>query len=171
MVQLGRRWGKASLHALEIACHFLEVGKKLLSRLLPSLGRGPKHCRRVDCSHNRLGELGRNRPTPILGHPELFSQQRLRRGGSKRHNHARLHHADLLLKPRVAGAHFGGAGLLVQPAAPLDYHELEMLYGISDVHPSPIDPRCLQRRIQQLTRRTHERMTLTIFLVPRLFVT
>src|SRR6187200_1332550 len=100
MVQLGRRWGKASLHTLEIACHFLEVGKKLSSCLLPSLGWGPEHRRRVDRGHNGLGKLGRNRPPAILSHSELLAQQCLRRGGPKRHNHSRLQQTDLLLKPR-----------------------------------------------------------------------
>ena len=56
----------------------------------------------------------------------------------------------------------------MQPASPLDYHKLEMLHGIGDVHPSPIDPCCLQRRIQQLTRRTDEGVALPVLLIPGL---
>ena len=46
---------------------------------------------------------------------------------------------------------------------------LKMLHGVGYVDLRPIDLRLPQRAIQQMPGRTHERATLDIFLIPRLF--
>jgi hypothetical protein len=118
---------------------------------------------------DRTGPFGLDYLTPVLSDPEAGAQQRLGGSGSQRDHYLGLHQPQLLLKPRLAGAHLGGVWLLVQ--SPLDQllaHELEVLDGIGDVHHTAIEPRGFQRLVEEPAGGPDERPADAILLIPRL---
>src|SRR4029450_9477483 len=81
---------------------------------------------------------------------------------------SRLQHSNFRLKPGIASANLARARLLVQPTAPLDDHELEMLDGVRDVDPASIDSGLFQTSIEQTSGWAYEGMSLPILLITRL---
>src|SRR3546814_1573704 len=81
---------------------------------------------------------------------------------SKRNGQRGTDDCPLLVQPPSAGFDFTGIGLGMQPSlAPL--FEFEMLDRIGDIDLRPVDSRLAERSVEDLTRRTNERLSCQIF--------
>ena len=141
--------------------HLRDILEEFPPRLRPVFVRRAEHGRRVHGGETGPAQSDWTTSPRCCGHPERVAQQRLRGRAPQRHDDFGLDQPDLLLEPRVAGAHLGRVGLLVEP--PLDQllaHELEVLDRIGDVNrrpdrsPPPPAPR---RRAGPRDRRTAAR--------------
>src|SRR5438105_8353415 len=105
----------------------------------------------------------------FLGDAKSLAHDRLRGRGAEADDDLRLDEANFLLEPGMARSDLGVVRLLVDATrallAPLP---LEVLHGIRDVHVAALDPRFLEGAIEQLPRRTDERVASAILLVARL---
>ena len=147
----------------------LDIPEELAPRLRPDVIGGAEHGRGVHGRDHRTGPLRLDHLTPVLGDPEAVAQQRLRGRAPQRDHYLGLHQPELLPQPRLAGAHLGGVGLLVQP--PLDQllaHELEVLDGVGDVDHAAIEAGGLQRLVEKPAGGPDERPADAILLIPRL---
>src|SRR4051812_36616436 len=103
----------------------------------------------------------------LLRHLEGLAEERLRRRRAKTDQHSRFDQEDLRLQPRTARGDFRAVGLGVN--SPLAARlPLEVLDDVGDVDEAAIDAGFLQRAIEQLARRSEERMPREIFRVARL---
>src|SRR6266571_7709347 len=92
---------------------------------------------------------------------ELWTDERLRGGRSKTHDHTRFHDGQLRFKPRTTGLDLVRSRRLVNaPFAPR--FPLEMLHDVRDVNAAPIESDLRERAVEHLARRTHERRALQI---------
>src|SRR3546814_20662428 len=81
---------------------------------------------------------------------------------SKRNGQRGTDDCPLLVQPPSAGFDFTGIGLGMQPSlAPL--FAFEMLDRIGDIDLRPVDSRLAERSVEDLTRRTNDRLSCQIF--------
>src|SRR6188474_1999466 len=96
--------------------------------------------------------------------PECAPEEGLGRRRAEAHEHVRFDSSELAIEPWPAGADLLGVRLLVDP--PLSPRPpLEVLHDVRDVHLIAVDPRPLERTIQQLSRRADERPPLDVLAV------
>jgi hypothetical protein len=100
----------AASHPTKVAHECVERGS---SRLV---GARPKDRRGMHGGADQGGERRLDELTPVLGHPEAPTEDRLRRGRAQEHQHLRLDPRDLGFEPRSARADLLEIGLLVDPA-------------------------------------------------------
>ena len=119
----------------------------------------------MDRRRDRLRELGLDELAAVLGHAELTRRaataRRWRRG---RTSTSRLHHGQLGLEPRAAGRDLRPVRLLVDAALAARL-PLEVLDGVRDVDVDAVDPRRLERLVEQPARRADERLPGLVLLV------
>ena len=136
-----------------------------------------QHRRRVNgCDHAWLWvelqvSLGwqRNNLTTLSGDSKRRAQKRLRRGRAEAQDYLGSHRLDFGDKPRSARDDLGTTGFLVYPPSAAPPSELEMLHGVGLVRQPWIDVGLVECSSEQSSRRTDERQTRAVLLVPRLF--
>src|SRR5207244_262625 len=109
--------------------------------------------------HERLHELA------MLSHnAEILAQQGLRGSSAQAHQNFRFHCRELRIQPGTAGIDLPVAWFLVDaPFSALVRRPLEMLHHIRNIYITSRDANLCESLIQQLSGRTHERMTSEIF--------
>lgn len=138
--------------------------------LLVAIVSRPQNRRRMHRGHHERREFGWNKRAALAQDAEILPEKRL--GGSHSHTDEDLwpDHFDLGIEPGSAGLDLGVPGLLVDPAlAALMGSPTEMLYGIGDVDPRPIDSGRGERFVEDSSCGTNEWPALEIFFVAWLF--
>src|SRR5690606_13685033 len=104
----------------------------------------------------------------LAGDPEGRTEDVARGDRAQAHHDVGADARQFALQPQAARALFAGVGTLVQPglAAAL---ELEMLDGIGDVEPTPLDAQFLERAVEEFARGTDERTAAQVLRLAGLF--
>ena len=114
--------------------------------------------------HGRPARFDGN--TAALRDAEGSSQQRLGRGRAEANDDLRLDQVQLILEPRKTRAHLSSVRRLVQAAfGPRVARPLEVLYRIGDIDIVALDPRGVERMIEQTTGGSHKGPALLVFLI------
>ena len=121
----------------------------------------------MDRREDELGEGRVDRLAPLLRHPELAAEERLRSGRAQADEDARLDDLELGVEPRPARRHLSPRRLLMD--APLAARlPLEVLDGVRHVHRSAVDPDFRERLVEHPAGGADERPALLVLLVARL---
>src|SRR5439155_18592880 len=95
---------------------------------------------------------------------EILAWQGLRGSGAQAHQNFRFHYRELCVQPGTAGIDLPVARFLVDASfSALIWRPVEMLYHIRNIYITSRDADLCQGLVQQLSGRTHERMTSEIF--------
>src|ERR1700704_1939214 len=103
----------------------------------------------------------------LQSHTEVAAEQRLRGGGAQEHEEVGLHHRDLGIEPGATGVDLGGIGLLVQATLAL-WLPFEVLDGVGDIDAAAIDPRLLERLVEDTSGGADERFAFLVLAIARL---
>src|SRR5690348_2483553 len=121
----------------------------------------------MDRRGHALGEVRLEPLAALLRDAELLAEERLRRRRAEADEHRRLHDRELRLEPGAAGHLLGPARLRVDAPLPARL-PLEVLDRVRDVDLPAVDPREIERLVEQAPRRPDERAALLVLLVARL---
>jgi hypothetical protein len=102
-----------------------------------------------------------------LGDAKIFAEESLSGGGSEADDYLRADGFHLGVQPWTAGSDFYRTGFFVDPLLPSQL-ELEMFYGVGDVHGFAINAGCFEGSRQKGARGSDERLTHKILFVSRL---
>src|SRR5205085_5829971 len=104
----------------------------------------------------------------LASNAKLRSEDRLRRRRAHANEQARPNDSELRFEPGPARSDLARVRLLVDAALATRF-PFEMLHRVGDVNLRPIDPRFLERAIENFSRRTDEWFAGEVFLVAWLF--
>jgi len=143
----------------EESTDFAHVSNEHLLGASALFARRAQHRRWVHRRKHRRRPLGFDGDAAPFHHAEGAPEERLCRSRSQADDHPRLDALNLRLEPGKARAHLACVGRPMKAAlAPRILGPLEMLDGVRDVHVIAVDPRRIERAVEQSPGWTDERL-------------
>jgi hypothetical protein len=107
------------------------------------------------------------RDAAFLRQTKLASEKRLRRRGPQANDNLGLDQFHFRLQPRLAGAHFSRARLLMQPSLAA-FFEFEMFNGVGHINARTLDGCVGESPVEDSAGGSDKRMALQILFIARL---
>src|SRR5688572_24282041 len=118
--------------------------------------------------HDVWCQFGLDELSALFADTEITPKQSLRSGRAKADEHLGLDNFQLRFQPWPARRDLARVRFLVNAPLPFRF-PFEVLHRVRDIDLVAVDARFLQRLVEQLSRRSHERLPLQIFVVAGLF--